>query len=259
VTGAASGIGRATSLAFAEAGADLVLADVDEAGLSPVAQEVRDLGRQVLPLRIDVGVEADAQILAKAAVEAFGGVDILVNSAGFNVRRPVLEYPADEVERILRVDLLGVLHCCRALGAFMIRQRRGAIVNISSILDTVAVPQRAIYMAANGGVRQLTRALAIEWAAAGVRVNAVSPGYCRTALTTPTLDDPAVVAHVQTRIPMRRVAEPREIASAILFLASDAQLRHRHRALRGRRVHGGMTNWATTPRGAPTGGRPWAA
>lgn len=222
VTGAASGIGRATSLAFAEAGADLVLADLDEAGLAPVAHEVRTLGRRALPLRIDVGIEADAEALAKAAVEAFGGVDILVTSAGINVRRPALEYSADEVQRILRVDLLGVLHCCRALGALMVAQGRGAIVNISSILDTVAVPQRAIYMAAKGGVRQLTRALAIEWAASGVRVNAVSPGYCRTALTAPTLDDPAVVAHVRTRIPMRRVAEPREIAAAILFLASDA-------------------------------------
>jgi len=104
----------------------------------------------------------------------------------------------------------------------MVAQGRGAIVNISSILDTVALPQRAIYMAAKGGVRQLTRALAIEWATAGVRVNAVSPGFCRTALTAPTLDDPAVIAHVQTRIPLRRVAEPREIAAAILFLASDA-------------------------------------
>jgi NAD(P)-dependent dehydrogenase (short-subunit alcohol dehydrogenase family) len=222
VTGAASGIGRATSLALAEAGADLLLADLDEAGLAAVTREIHDRGRQALPLGIDVGLEPDVRTLAKVAADTFGDVDILVNSAGINVRRPVLEYSADEVERILRVDLVGVLHCCRALGALMVARGRGAIVNVSSILDTVAVPERAIYMAAKGGVRQLTRALAIEWAAAGVRVNAVSPGYCRTPLTAPTLDDPAVRAHVRTRIPMQRVAEPREIAAAIHFLASDA-------------------------------------
>jgi NAD(P)-dependent dehydrogenase (short-subunit alcohol dehydrogenase family) len=111
-------------MALAEAGADLLLADVDEPGLAPVAEAIRTLGRRVHPIRIDVGNEAQARDLAKAALDTFGGADILVTSAGINVRRPALEYAPDEVARILEVDLLGVLHCCRAVGAVMVRQGR---------------------------------------------------------------------------------------------------------------------------------------
>jgi NAD(P)-dependent dehydrogenase (short-subunit alcohol dehydrogenase family) len=222
VTGAASGIGRATSLRLAACGADVLVADVDEERLADLAAELRDAGGRAHPILIDVSRAADVARLAEEAVSVLGGADILVNSAGINVRRPVLDLAPHEIEHVLRVNLLGVLLSCQAIGRLMVAQQSGAIVNVSSIMDTIAAPSRAPYIASKGGVSQLTRALAVEWAPHNVRVNAVSPGYCRTPLTEPALDDPRVIQHIATRIPMKRVAEPMEIATAILMLVTDA-------------------------------------
>jgi NAD(P)-dependent dehydrogenase (short-subunit alcohol dehydrogenase family) len=222
VTGAASGIGRATGLALAGAGVDLLLADLNEEALAAVTAEVAAFDRRVAPMRVDVTREEDVQGMAVRAVEELGSVDCLVNAAGINVRRPVLEYSAEEIERIWRVNLYGVLHCCRAVGRLMVGQRGGSIVNVSSVMDHVAAPNRAIYNASKGGVSQITRALGVEWAAHGVRVNAVGPGYVRTPLLTQILSDAEWVARLEAATPMGRLAEPEEIATAILFLLSDA-------------------------------------
>jgi NAD(P)-dependent dehydrogenase (short-subunit alcohol dehydrogenase family) len=222
VTGAASGIGRATSLSLAACGADLLLADVDERSLAALSAELDGSGHRVRPLRIDVSRPADVEQMAAEAAASLGGADILVNAAGTNVRRPLLELEIEDIEHVLRVNLLGLLYSCRAIGRLMVAQRSGAIVNVSSMMDTIAAPNRAPYITSKGGVSQLTRALAVEWAPSRVRVNAVSPGYCRTPLTEPTLQDPLVAAHIEARIPMGRLAEPAEIAAAIVFLASDA-------------------------------------
>jgi NAD(P)-dependent dehydrogenase (short-subunit alcohol dehydrogenase family) len=222
VTGAASGIGRATSLSLAACGADLLLADVDERSLADLTAELDGSGRRVRSLRTDVSRLADVEQMAAEAAASLGGADILVNAAGTNVRRPILELEIEDIEHVLRVNLLGLLYSCRAIGRLMVAQRSGAIVNVSSMMDTIAAPNRAPYITSKGGVSQLTRALAVEWAPYHVRVNAVSPGYCRTPLTEPTLQDPVVAAHIEARIPMGRLAEPAEIAAAIVFLASDA-------------------------------------
>lgn len=223
VTGAASGIGRATALALARAGADLLVGDLNEEGLAELAREVAERGRRAVPMRIDVSRDEDAGAMAARAVDELGGVDILVNAAGMNVRRrPVLEFSTEEIERVLDVNLLGVFHACRAVGRLMVERRAGSIVNVSSVMDCVAAPHRAAYVASKGGVRQLTRALAVEWAPAGVRVNAVGPGYVRTPLLAQILRDPAWVARLEAGTPLGRLAEPEEIAAPILFLASDA-------------------------------------
>jgi NAD(P)-dependent dehydrogenase (short-subunit alcohol dehydrogenase family) len=222
VTGAASGIGRATCLALAEAGVDLLLADLNEEALVEVAAEAGRFDRRAVSMRVDVTREEDVRAMAARAVDGLGSVDALVNAAGINVRRPVLEYSAEEIERIWRVNLFGVLYCCRAIGRLMVEQRGGSIVNVSSVMDHLAAPNRAIYNASKGGVSQITRALGVEWAAHGVRVNAVGPGYVRTPLLTQILSDPAWVARLEAATPMGRLAEPAEIATAILFLLSDA-------------------------------------
>jgi NAD(P)-dependent dehydrogenase (short-subunit alcohol dehydrogenase family) len=222
VTGAASGIGRATALALARSGADLLLADLNEDALAEPAREVATLGRRAVAMRVDVSREEDAAAMAARAADELGGVDILVNAAGMNVRRrPVLEFSAEEIELVLRVNLVGIFHTCRAVGRLMVEQRSGSIVNVSSVMDQVAAPNRAAYVASKGGVRQLTRALAVEWAPYGVRVNAVGPGYCRTPLIGQILEDPAWVARLEAGTPLGRLAEPEEIAAPIVFLASD--------------------------------------
>ena len=222
VTGAASGIGRATALALARAGADLLLADLNENALAEPAREVAGLGRRAVAMRVDVSREEDARAMASRAADELGGVDILVNAAGMNGRRrPVLEFSTEEIELVLRVNLVGIFHTCRAVGRLMVEQRSGSIVNVSSVMDQVAAPNRAAYVASKGGVRQLTRALAIEWAPYGVRVNAVGPGYCRTPLIGQILEDPAWVARLEAGTPLGRLAEPEEIAAPIVFLASD--------------------------------------
>jgi NAD(P)-dependent dehydrogenase (short-subunit alcohol dehydrogenase family) len=222
VTGAASGIGRATALALARSGADLLLADLNEDALAEPAREVAALGRRAVAMRVDVSREEDAAAMAAHAADELGGVDILVNAAGMNVRRrPVLEFSAEEIELVLRVNLVGIFHTCRAVGRLMVEQRSGSIVNVSSVMDQVAAPNRAAYVASKGGVRQLTRALAVEWAPYGVRVNAVGPGYCRTPLIGQILEDPAWVARLEAGTPLGRLAEPEEIAAPIVFLASD--------------------------------------
>jgi NAD(P)-dependent dehydrogenase (short-subunit alcohol dehydrogenase family) len=222
VTGAASGIGRATALALARSGADLLLADLNEAALAEPARELAGLGRRTMAMRVDVSREEDAEAMAARAADELGGVDILVNAAGMNVRRrPVLEFSTEEIDLVLRVNLLGIFHTCRAIGRLMVEQRSGSIVNVSSVMDQVAAPNRAAYVASKGGVRQLTRALAVEWAPYGVRVNAVGPGYCRTPLIGQILEDPAWVARLEASTPLGRLAEPEEIAAPIVFLASD--------------------------------------
>lgn len=222
VTGAASGIGRATSLGLARAGVDVLLADVDEIGMASVADGVAALGRRAVTMRVDVTHEADADAMAQRAVVELGGVDILVNAAGINVRGPILERETSELERILAVNLHGVLHCCRAVGRLMVEQRAGSIVNLSSIMGTITGPRGVVYATSKGGVSQLTRGLAVEWAPYGVRVNAVGPGYCRTPLIDEILQDAAWVSRIEARTPMGRLAEPEEIVGPILFLASDA-------------------------------------
>ncbi|MBI3458160.1 MAG: SDR family oxidoreductase [Candidatus Rokubacteria bacterium] len=222
MTGAASGIGQATSLSLAACGVDLVLADIDEDGLADLATRLRKSGCRAHSIPIDVTRAADVERMATAAVAELGGADILVNSAGTAVRGPLLDLEVADIEHVLRVNLVGLLYSCRAIGRLMVAQQSGTIVNVSSIMDTIAAPNRAPYIASKGGVSQLTRALAVEWAPYRVRVNAVSPGYCRTPLTAPALRDPLVAQRIEARIPMKRLAEPEEIAAAILFLASEA-------------------------------------
>lgn len=215
VTGAASGIGRASAIAFAASGASVALVDIDKDGLEATAAAVRGAGRDAEIIPSDV-TDLDAMTEAvDRTVARFGRLDAAHNNAGVpGPYLPLDEYPAKEFVRVLEVDLIGVWHCMRAEIAQMRRQGFGAIVNTSSMLGAAAMPGNGAYVAAKHAVNGLTRTAALELAGVGIRVNALAPGVTRTGMTSDTSDE------LLRTVPFRRIAEPHEIATAAVWLCS---------------------------------------
>ncbi len=222
VTGAGRGLGRVMALALAGAGADLVLASRTPAELESLAGEVRALGRRALALPTDVTSPEACEAMAEAAVERLGRLDALVNNAGINVRKPALDLTPDEFDSVLRVNLKGCYNGARAAGKIFVAQGSGKVINISSILGSVALANQAAYASSKGALEQLTKVLAIEWAAAGVQVNSLAPTYFETDLTRPLYEDPERKAFIEERTPAGRWGQPHELAGAVIFLASEA-------------------------------------
>ena len=222
VTGAGRGLGRTMALALAAAGADLAVSSRTFAELESLAEEVRALGRRCEPITADMTRPADAGALADAAVTRLGHVDILVNNAGINIRKPVLELMPAEYREVLATNLEGYFLAARAFGPHLVGQRSGKVINISSILGTVALANQAAYASAKGGVEQLTKVLALEWAADNVQVNAIAPTYFETDLTRPLYEDPERRRFITERTPAGRWGQPHELAGAVIFLASAA-------------------------------------
>jgi gluconate 5-dehydrogenase/2-deoxy-D-gluconate 3-dehydrogenase len=219
VTGGGNGIGRATCHALAQAGAHVAVTDVDQAAASNVAAEI---GGEAHPL--DVADEAQVRDVVAAIAGRHGRLDILVNNAGLGARMPSVEMPTERWRQVLAVNVDGGFFCAREAGRHMLGASRGAVVNVASIMGLVGgvhYPNLA-YHAAKGAIVNFTRALACEWAPQGVRVNAVAPTFARTRLTEPLLAEEAMAARLMQDTPMGRFVEPEEVASAILFLASDA-------------------------------------
>lgn len=218
VTGGAAGIGRAIAGVLAEAGATVVVADRDAGAAAHAAQELGGIA-----LALDVTDAAGAEQLAADLVARHGAPHILVNNAGIVQNGASLEIDLADWRRVIDVNLHGVFHTARAFGRHMVAAGQGSVVNISSICGEVAVhPQpQAAYNAAKAGVNLLTKSLAVEWAGK-VRVNAVAPGYTATELTLLGRSKPEWFNTWLAGIPMGRLAQPREIALAVAFLASDA-------------------------------------
>lgn len=222
VIGATSGIGKAIALGLAEAGADVVPTGRRANLAEEVAREVEARGRRSLAMTTDVSDTHSIQALADATIEKFGKVDILVNAAGYTIRRPTLDVSDDEWEGILDINLTGMLRACRAFGRLMIERRYGRIINIGSLTSVVALQEVAAYGASKAGVAALTKSLAVEWAPYSVCVNAILPGVFRTALNEGLLDGTDRGKELLMRTPMRRFGQPEEVAGAAVFLASDA-------------------------------------
>jgi NAD(P)-dependent dehydrogenase (short-subunit alcohol dehydrogenase family) len=215
VTGAASGIGRASALAFARAGASLAVLDVDEAGLKGTLELIQAVGALAEPIVADVTDLAAVERAVHRTVDRFGRLDAAHNNAGVpGPYLPVDRYEEADFLRVLDVDLIGVWRCMRAEIQQMRRQGYGSIVNTSSMLGSAAMPDNPAYVAAKHGVHGLTRAAAVELGRTGIRVNAVAPGVTRTGMTSAVSDE------LLRAVPLGRIAEPEEIAAAAVWLCS---------------------------------------
>lgn len=224
VTGGARGIGLATATMLARAGSRVALVDLDAAALEEARAKLAAAGHQVSAHRVDIVDEAAVTGTVESILETAGAIDIVVNNAGIGARLPTVELDSATWSRVLDVNLTGAFICTRIVGRTMLARGRGAVVNVASIMGVVGngLYPNAAYHATKGGLVNLTRALAVEWAPRGIRVNAVAPGFVETALTQKLLSDRDMAAAVVARTPLGRLARPDEVAAAILFLASDA-------------------------------------
>jgi NAD(P)-dependent dehydrogenase (short-subunit alcohol dehydrogenase family) len=225
VTGAAQGIGFATAEALAEAGARVVITDMNEQGAEKAAAKLTAQSRKADAITLDVTDPRAVERVQAEIVKRHGPVDVLVNNAGIAMSFKPAETMDDFAwTKVIDVNLNGVFWCCRAFGKAMLERRNGVIINVGSMsAEIVNYPQeQANYNASKAGVHHLTRSLAAEWAARGVRVNAVAPTYIETELTKDVALDLTIRQHWIDGTPMARMGKPSEIASVILFLASDA-------------------------------------
>jgi NAD(P)-dependent dehydrogenase (short-subunit alcohol dehydrogenase family) len=218
VTGGGGGLGREIARGLADFGARVVLADLDAALAEKAAAEIDGARAD----RVDVTEPASAAALAARVHGALGRLDILVNAAGIFRVAPALAMPLADWDAVLRVNLTGTFVMTRAVAPLMLARGRGHVVNLASVSSVVANPEYAAYAASKGGVQQLTRVLGIEWCRQGIAVNAIAPAFTETPLTRSYLERPGAHERVVGKIPMGRLAEPRDIVGAAVFLASDA-------------------------------------
>lgn len=222
VTGASRGIGQAIAVALAEAGADVAVTARALEGLAETRALVEKAGRRCVALVQDVrDVEASAAVTAVAA-DALGGLDILINNAGFENVRPSFDVDEALWESILSTNLKGAFFCAQAAGRIMARTGGGAIVNLCSLTSYVGIPTAVPYGASKSGLLGVTRALATEWAPHNIRVNAIAPGYFRTAMTEAFYENEEWQARMLDKIPQRRFGGEGDIGGVAVFLCSDA-------------------------------------
>ncbi|MBI4924274.1 MAG: SDR family oxidoreductase [Devosia nanyangense] len=224
VTGGGSGIGRSAALLLAEARARVAVLDKSESSARATADEIVRRGGEAMAQAVDVTDEAGLERVFAAVAERFGRLDVLVNNAGIAIRGPALDLPVADWNTVLAVNLTGMFACARIAARHMKSfGHGGAIVNTASIMGlSGGLYPNIAYQTSKGGVVNMTRALALEWAGELIRVNAVAPTYVRTALTAGLLTNPEITATIAAATPLGRLAEPEEIAAAILFLASPA-------------------------------------
>jgi NAD(P)-dependent dehydrogenase (short-subunit alcohol dehydrogenase family) len=222
ITGAATGIGRATALAFASNGANVVIGDVD-ARAADTVQAIKEQGGVAAFVKTDVANSASVEALVAFAVQRFGKIDAAFNNAGIlPPTAPLAQQSEADFDRVLSVDLKGVFLCMKFQIQAMLQSGGGAIVNTASVAGVVADPGMAPYVAAKHGVVGLTRAAALDYAREGIRVNALAPGLVSSPMTERWLNDPAFQQALMNNSPMGRAAQPEEMSGMVMFLCSPA-------------------------------------
>ena len=222
VTGASRGIGKGIAVGLAGAGANLALVARSELTLIEAQQEIQAIGVQAEIFPCDLAQTEGISDLVTAVSTSYGQIDILVNNAGTTHRADAINFPEERWDDVLRVNLKSVWMLSQQVGRSMVERGSGKIINIASLLSFSGGIRTAAYAASKGGVAQLTKALANEWASKGVNVNAIAPGYIKTDMTGAILKDPVRVAEFMDRIPAGKFGTPDDIAGAAVFLASAA-------------------------------------
>jgi NAD(P)-dependent dehydrogenase (short-subunit alcohol dehydrogenase family) len=220
VTGASRGLGRAIALALAEAGADVAVAGRAAADLEDTAHQAARHDVRALPFVTDVAAYPEVERLMAHAVSALGRLDVVVNNAGIARVAPLAEASLDDWRAIVDVNLSGVFYGCRAAAPYLTRQRSGKVINLASVLATVALPGYTMYAATKGAVISLTRTLAVEWARHNIQVNAIAPGWFITDMNEAAFADPRVHDRLTRDVPARRTGRLEEIGPLAVYLAS---------------------------------------
>jgi len=229
ITGAASGIGKATALVFAREGAKVMCADINAEGAEAVARQIADTGGEAASIKVDVAVEAEVKEMVSQTVARWGRLDVLYNNAGIGYGMPVTHVTEEDWDRLMDINLKGVFFGCKHAIPEMLKNGGGSIVSTASDAGLVGTAMLSPYCASKGGVVLFTKSLAVEWGAMGIRVNCVCPGVIRTPILDPFLATAqaagATAEEVWARMarvhPVGRVGEPEEVGRAVAFLASD--------------------------------------
>ena len=221
VTGASRGLGLAMAEGLARFGADLVIVNRHPDAGERAAERLRAHGGRVLALEGDVTRPAEVARFVGEALDAFGRIDVLVNNAGTNIRKPALEVTEADWDAVLDTNLKGIFFTAQAVARGMVDRRAGKIINVSSIFGSVGFPRVAAYAASKGGINQLTRVMALEWAPYGICVNAIAPAYIRTEMTADWLQDRERYELIVGSTPLGRVGEGGDLIGAVVYLASD--------------------------------------
>ncbi|WP_366922230.1 glucose 1-dehydrogenase [Metallumcola ferriviriculae] len=222
VVGGGRGLGKGMAEALAQAGADVAIAARTWDQLESTAEELEKFGIRALPVTVEMQSLRTIQEMVDKVVNHYGQLDILVNASGMNIRKPVTEVNESDWEQLMAVNLKGPFFCCQAAAKVMIEQGKGKIINTASLTSELGFPNMSMYGISKGGISQMTKAMAVEWAPFKINVNAVGPGYYRTQMTAPLFNNPDKLQGLLDRIPQNRTGLPQDLAGAVILLASQA-------------------------------------
>lgn len=222
ITGAARGLGRACAIALAHAGANIALGMRDKNSGEDLEREIKNMGRKVIRLQMDVSSTAQIKMAVEEAVKDFGRIDILVNNVGVAPANPAIDVTESDYDTTMNLNVKAMFFTSQAVAKQMIKQGGGRIINMSSQAGSITLDDESVYCMSKAAVNHLTKNLASEWAKYNIQVNAVAPTFIETPGTEPWLKDPEFKKSVLDRIPLGRIGKPVEVAGAVLFLASQA-------------------------------------
>jgi NAD(P)-dependent dehydrogenase (short-subunit alcohol dehydrogenase family) len=222
VTGGGSGIGRSVCIAFAEYGANVVVADLNLEAAHTVVAELTGNGEKNMAIKMDVTDPGQVQAMVDAILDRYDRIDILFNNAGISKRGPAESFSLEDWNRVLAVNLTGMFTCAQSVGKVMIRQKRGKIINTSSVSGKLGHPGNLAYAAAKHGVIGMTKVMAVEWGKYNVNVNCIGPGVTKTPMTMAAFEDKALYDRQVSLVPMGRLGETDDLIGAVIYLASDA-------------------------------------